>query len=319
MDGPKLSAPAMSVVAVALTVVSGLIGCSAAVPGTAALVPAPTSTPRQLTFVPGDDFAPAWTPDGRSLVFVSDQQGGWNLWLLELGSATPRALTFGQFQYTNPFVLPDGRSIAVASDRGSATRAWTDLWVLTLEGSQERRLISESPTVKEFAPAISPDGRWLAYLDLPMNRPPRYRVVLMELPAGLPRVLTEDRVVFSPIRFSPDSRWILYTASTLGSSDVWTIGVDGAGARALTMQPSSEVAGDYSPDGTTIAFVSNQSGADELWLMEPQGRQARQLTRDGATASLPAFSPDSAQIAYTSTKSGNQDIWLIGSGLAPRP
>ncbi|MEW6682094.1 MAG: hypothetical protein AB1451_04095 [Nitrospirota bacterium] len=319
MSGYRVSAPAMAAVMIALTVSSGLIGCSAAAPGTGALLPASTSAPRQLTFARGDDFAPAWTTDGRSIVFVSDQQGGWNLWLLELRSATPRALTFGQFQYTNPFVMPGGRSIAVASDRGSATRAWTDLWVLTLDDSQERRLVSESPSVKEFTPVISPDGRWLAYLDLPMNRPPQYRLVIMELPAGLPRVLTEDRVVFSPIRFSPDSRWLLYTASTLGSSDVWTIGVDGAGGRALTMRPSSEIAGDYSPDGTTIAFVSNQSGTDELWLMDPQGRQSRQLTRDGATASLPAFSPDATQIAYTSTKSGNQDIWLIGSGLSPRP
>lgn len=302
----------------ASTVASALIGCSVAAPGTNPLLPTPSATARQLTFASGDDFAPAWTPDGRSIVFVSDQQSGWNLWWIDLGSPAPRALTFGQFQYTNPVVMSDGRSIAVASDRGSATRAWTDLWMVSLDGSQERRLISETPSIKEFVPVISPDGRWLAYLDLPMNRPPQYRLVVLQLPAGLPRVLTEDRVVFSSIRFSPDSRSLLYTASTLGSADVWTIGVDGAGARALTMLPSAELAGDYSPDGTTIAFVSNQSRTDELWMMDVHGRQSRQLTRDGATASFPVFSPDGTLIAYTSTRSGNQDIWLIGSGWVPR-
>ncbi len=319
MIGRRASAPSIQRVLLGLIAPCGLTGCLAATPGADALLPVAGATPRQLTFTPGDDFAPTWTPDGRSIVFVSDQQGGWNLWLIDLGSPAPRALTFGQFQYTNPVVMPDGRSIAVASDRGSATRAWTDLWMLSLDGSQEQRLISESPSIKEFAPAVSSDGRWLAYLDLPMNRPPQYRLVVMPLPAGLPRVLTEDRVVFSPIRFSPDNRSLIYTASTLGSPDVWTIGVDGAGARALTMLPSAEAAGAFSPDGTSIAFVSNQSGNDELWLMDVQGRQARQLTRDSATASLPAFSPDGASVAYTSTKSGNQDLWLIGSGLTPRP
>jgi Tol biopolymer transport system component len=318
MSSHRAPGPSICFVMLALTVASALIGCSAAVPGTNPLLPTSSATARQLTFAPGDDLAPAWTPDGRSIVYVSDQQSGWNLWWIDLGSPAPRALTFGQFQYTNPVVMPDGRSIAVASDRGSATRAWTDLWMVSLDGSQERRLISETPSIKEFAPVISPDGRWLAYLDLPMNRPPQYRVVVVQLPAGLPRVLTEDRVVFSSIRFSPDSRSLLYTASTLGSSDVWTIGVDGAGARALTMLPSAELAGDYSPDGTTIVFVSNQSRTDELWLMDVQGRQSRQLTRDSATASFPVFSPDGTLIAYTSTRSGNQDIWLIGSGLAPR-
>lgn len=304
---------------IAVALESALTACHSPGVGPGPLLASSVAASRQLTFNPGDDFAPAWTKDGRSVVFVSDQNGGWNLWIVDLLSPTPRALTFGQFQYTNPTITPDGRSIAVASDRGSATRAWPDLWLLALDGSQEQRLISETPSIKEFVPVISPDGRWLAYLDLPMNRPPQYRLVVMELPAGLPRVLTEDQVVFSPIRFSPDNRFILYTSATLGSADVWTIGVNGAGARALTMRPSDDSAGDYSPDGSTIAFVSNQSGNHELWLMDATGRQARQLTFDAATASLPVFSPDGTQIAYTSTKSGNQDIWLIASGLPARP
>jgi TolB protein len=190
--------------------------------------------------------------------------------------------------------------------------------MLSLDGAQQHRLTSITPSVKEFFPTISADGRWLAYLDAPMDRSPQYRLILVELPAGLPRVLTEDHVVFSPVRFSPDSRSIIYTADTLGSTDVWTIGINGAGARALTSRSDSEVVGDYSPDGNSIVFTSNQSGTNELWIMNAQGLGARQLTHDLATASLPAYSPDGAHIAYTSTKSGNQDIWIIGSGAAQR-
>jgi TolB protein len=142
--------------------------------------------------------------------------------------------------------------------------------------------------------------------------------MLVELPGGLPRVLTEDHVVFSPIRFNPDHRSILYTADTLGSADVWTIGIDGAGARALTARPGNDIVGDYSPDGANIVFVSNQSGTDELWIMNAQGLGARQFTHDSATASMPAFSPDGAHIAYTSTKAGNQDIWMTASGIDRR-
>lgn len=273
-------------------------------------------TSRQITFTPYNDFAPAWTRDGRSIVYVSDQQGGWNLWSIDLSVPTPRALTAGRFQYSGPFVTADGRWIAVSSDSGSATPAWPDLWLLSPDGAQQQRLTSISPSIKEFFPAISSDGRWLGYVDIPMNRPPQNRLVLVELPAGLPRVLTEDHVAFSPIHFSPDGRSILYTADTLGSADVWTIGVDGAGARALTARPGHDIAGDYSPSGAHIVFVSNQSGTDELWIMDATGLAARQLTHDLATASMPVFSPDGAHIAYTSTKSGNEDLWIIGSGAA---
>ncbi|MFZ5875841.1 MAG: TolB family protein [Nitrospirota bacterium] len=294
-----------------------LAACQSVGP-TPALIASSVGISRQITFTPYNDFAPTWTRDGRSLIYVSDQQGGWNLWSVDLSSPTPRALTSGGFQYSNPFVTADGRGIAVSSDSGSSTPLWTDLWLLSPDGAQQQRLLSASPAIKEFFPTISADGRWLAYLDVPMDRSPQYRLMLVELPGGLPRVLTEDHVVFSPIRFSPDTRSILYTADTLGSVDVWTIGINGAGARALTSRSDSEVVGDYSPDGTTIVFVSNQSGTNELWLMNAQGLGARQLTHDLATASLPAFSPDGAHIAYTSTKSGNQDIWIIGAGAAQR-
>jgi Tol biopolymer transport system component len=294
-----------------------LTACQSVGP-TPALIASSVGASRQITFTPYNDFAPAWTRDGRSLVYVSDQQGGWNLWSVDLAAPTPRALTSGRFQYSNPFVTADGRWIVVSSDSGSATPLWPDLWMLSLDGAQQQRLTSITPSVKEFFPTISPDGRWLAYLDAPMDRSPTYRLILVELPAGLPRVLTEDRVVFSPVRFSPDSRSIIYTADTLGSTDVWTIGITGAGARALTSRSDSEVVGDFSPDGRSIVFTSNQSGTNELWIMNAQGLGARQLTHDLATASLPAYSPDGAHIAYTSTKSGNQDIWIIGSGAAQR-
>ncbi|MEO5657764.1 MAG: hypothetical protein ABIO65_06020 [Nitrospiria bacterium] len=285
-------------------------GCSGAPVGSSTLTPTYGAPARQLTFSPAKDFAPVWTPDGRAIIYISDETGEWGLRELDPRAPAPRALTLDRYQYTNPFVTPDG-SIAVASDRGSSTRAWLDLWLLERDGTRERRLISETPSVKEFVPAISPDGRLLAYLDLPMNRPPQYRLIVVELSGGLPRILTEDRVEFSPIRFSPDGRHILFTSSRMGSADVWTIGVDGGGARPLTNRPSREVAGDWSRDGAAIVFVSNQNGMDELWLMDPQGQDVRQLTSDLATASLPAFSPDGSQVVYTSTKSRNEDLWII--------
>ncbi len=296
-----------------------LSGCQLGPPGSV-VGPAPGAViPRQITFSPANDFAPAWSPDGRSIAYISDQTGWWNLWIVDSEGRSPRALTVGNFQYSSPVFTPDGTSIAVASDRGSATRLWTDLWLIDPAGTQERRLVSQTPAIKEFMPAISPNGRLLAYLDLPMPRAPQYRLVLVELPGGIPRVLTEDRVLFAPIRFSPDGTRILFTSDRGGTSDVWVIGIAGSGARALTMSPSAETAGDWSPDGSTIVFVSNQTGSDELWLMDAQGQNRRQLTYDGATAAMPAFSPDGLWFAYTSARLPNQDLWIISAGRPPGP
>src|SRR3989338_3804198 len=188
---------------IGLLMTASLLGCHLGPPGSVAGPSPDAAVPRQITFSPADDFAPAGRPDGRSIVYVSDQTGGWNLWTVDPEGRSPHALTVGNLQYSSPVFTPDGTSIAVASDRGSATRVWTDLWLVDREGTQERRVVSQTPDVKEFTPAISPNGRLLAYLDLPMNRAPQYRLVLVELPGGIPRILTEDHVLFSPIRFSP--------------------------------------------------------------------------------------------------------------------
>jgi len=302
---------------VGLLLVGFAAGCRAHVPGSLVLSPPQATVARQLTFSPSNDFSPAWSPDGRSIIYISDQTGAWNVWTVDPEGQAPRALTFDRFQYSSPSFTPDGASIVVASDRGSPLRAWLDVWLLARDGAPERRLFSETPTVKEFVPVISPDGRRLAYLDLPMNRAPQYRLVVVELPGGIPRVVTEDRVLFSPIRFSPDGRQVLFTSDRLGTADVWVTAVDGSGARALTMNPAAETAGDWSRDGSMVVFVSDQSGHDELWLMDTQGQDRRQITHDGNTASLPAFSPDGALIVYTSTRSRNEDLWLIPSGIRP--
>ena len=173
---------------IGLLIAAILSGCQLGPPGSVVGPSQDAAVPRQITFSPADDFAPAWSPDGRSIVYVSDQTGGWNLWIVDPEGRSPRALTVGNLQYSNPVFTPDGAAIAVASDRGSSTRLWTDLWLIDRDGTQERRLVSQTPAVKEFMPAISPNGRLLAYLDLPMARAPQYRLVLVELPGGIPQI-----------------------------------------------------------------------------------------------------------------------------------
>jgi len=298
---------------------AGVLGaCQPAPYGTLVGPPTVASVARQLTFSPANDFSPVWNPDGRSILYVSDQTGTWNLWEVSIQGTAPRALTFDRFQYSSPVFTPDGLGIVVASDRGSPTPKWTDLWLLDRQGTVERPLISQTINEKEFLPAVSRDGHLLAYLNLPMNSPPQYRLMVTALPGGIPRLVTDNRVVFAPIRFSPDNRQILFTSDRLGNADVWVMDVDGGGAHALTASPSMETTGDWSPDGSTIVFVSNQSGTDELWLMDAHGQNRRQLTRAGAIASSPAFSPDGAWVVYTSNRTGTQDLWVIPSGIPTR-
>jgi tricorn protease len=103
------------------------------------------------------DKAAAWSPDGRSIVFISDRTGEEELWLVpQDGRGGPEQLTRGgQAMRYNPLWSPDGSRIAFSDKDGK-------LWVLTMDG---RRLteIADDPrgTIGDYA--WSPRGNHLAF------------------------------------------------------------------------------------------------------------------------------------------------------------
>ena len=71
----------------------------------------------QLTFHPAADNQPAWSPDGRQLVFVSKRDGEKNqLQLLTLGAGEARQLTDLPVSVSNPQFFPDGKKILFTAE-----------------------------------------------------------------------------------------------------------------------------------------------------------------------------------------------------------
>jgi serine/threonine-protein kinase len=112
------------------------------------------STPLTLE---GYNGYPVWSPDGERVAFASDRGGGLDVfWRPADGSGVAEPLlTLDGNQHPSCFTA-DGRFL-VYRDR-------VDLWVLPLEGEREPWGHTRTPGYAEFAPALSPDGKWLAYV-----------------------------------------------------------------------------------------------------------------------------------------------------------
>ena len=67
-----------------------------------------------------DGRSPAWTPDGRSIVFASDRAGSWDLWRVPATGGEPERLTAEPGDELLPAVSPDGARIAFATGNGIA-------------------------------------------------------------------------------------------------------------------------------------------------------------------------------------------------------
>ncbi len=121
------------------------------------IVPSVEDEPRRVTSDLHDGGAPAWTPDGKSLVVPSARSGSVNLWRVPVDGGPPEALTKGAGEDLDPTVSPDGRTLLFANVK----RTWA-LVLQDLHGGTRKTLL-EKRTPLAF-PRYSPDGSRIALM-----------------------------------------------------------------------------------------------------------------------------------------------------------
>lgn len=117
-------------------------------------------TTARLTFEAGDNW-PTWTPDGRKVAFSRAAEGPANLYLIDTeGSGPPERLTMDAADQAPAEWTPDGNTLIFV--RYGVEEA-ADIWRLwRRDGQWQQSPVVESP-FDDRDPALSPDGRWLAY------------------------------------------------------------------------------------------------------------------------------------------------------------
>ena len=122
---------------------------------------------------PFDVQAPAWSPDGRTIVFVSWRDGNGEVYAMDANGSSPRNLTQNPAKDVRPAWSPDGRSIAFVSRRGPSSRCkpgpgrcgldrQSEIYVMNADGSRKRNLTRDRAF--DDYPTWSPDGRRIAFL-----------------------------------------------------------------------------------------------------------------------------------------------------------
>ena len=110
-------------------------------------------------------------------------------------------------------------------------------------------------------------------------------------------------------KFSPDGKWIAFTASYDGNPDVYVIPSDGGEPKRLTFHPSADIVLGWSPDGKNVLFRSDRDVAPparttRLYLVSTQGGSAKVLPVP--RGDLTSFSPDGSKIAYIESSQENR-------------
>ena len=105
-------------------------------------------------------------------------------------------------------------------------------------------------------------------------------------------------MTFAP-RYSPDSRYVVFSMATNGNTDIYRVPVSGGQPTRLTNTPGIDTGGSYSPDGRSIVFESDRSGGQQLYIMNADGSNQRRISFGGGQYATPVWSPRGNLIAYT--------------------
>ena len=160
----------------------------------------------RVTTDPGADWNPIWTPDWQRLVFESERGGRSEIfWTLADGTGTPQRITSaeGSFFATPEALTPDGKTVLFNQVTTAGSRA--NIAMVPLEGDATAELLIEDEFLT-VAPAVSPDGRWVAYMsDLSGN----VEIYVQRFPSlGNRQLVSRGGGTFP--RWSPDGTELFY-------------------------------------------------------------------------------------------------------------
>ncbi len=119
--------------------------------------------PRQVTSTSEEERDPVFTPDGKSILFVSDKEGQSDLWKAERANGARYWWQNDQFKLTrltNDAEVEEDLCISPTGKEVAFVRGAGDLWLIGTDGKNERRLF-QSWSRPDYD--WSPDGKWLVY------------------------------------------------------------------------------------------------------------------------------------------------------------
>ena len=264
--------------------------------------------------------ATAWSPDGKTIAFISNINGRNNLWLVPAEGGWPTQLTVSDQRQTAPAWSPDGKWIAYMSDY-DGDEQW-DIFLVSPSTGQVVNL-TNTREIAEESPTWSPDGRYLAYMVKPKTSSVFEIDVydtLMRETRHLTSGTAKNKMNVSPI-WSRDGKWIVYTQQQAKGTDSNIFVAEVANGKSTLLTPHQGeqlyAANDFSPDGKQVLITANAAnGYDNVALLDIASTKISWLTQDKWEISGGNFSSDSKSITWTANVDGNTDIYLhdIASG-----
>jgi Tol biopolymer transport system component/DNA-binding winged helix-turn-helix (wHTH) protein len=278
-----------------------------------------SADPRRLTTEPGFDGDPKWDPNGTRIAYVQQAPGessGRIYTVSPIGGANLKLSEFPVVKVDPARVSkiswsPDSKFLAAS--RAAEPAQPGGIYLVPVDGGTPRPLTQAIAPAVHWSPAVSPDGRQLAYVSCAAFA---CHVHVLRLdasfaPAGPPVQLTIQATAIGKLTWTRNGRAVIYDAWAFGDTRLWRVAADGhtppepIGEAGTARLPATSISSDR------LAFTRASFDTD-IYRFDPAGSSP--FLTSSLVDKNPQFSEDGKRIAFSSGRAGDtMEIWLAAS------
>jgi len=247
-------------------------------------------------------IVPASGGPSRELTRLADQAAGRGKLRHKAGAAPLRWIVAAW--------SPDGNFL-FTSNRAKAEAALAIIRISVATG-ERRTITAPRPTSEsDVAPAVSPDGRWLAFVRVSGEwNGDLYLLSLSDAPLSMQPVrLTKDSAYAGTPAWMPSGSELVFSSNRAGRRELWSIKPRNPGGPAIDRFGEGALDTAISRNGRLAYTRTIRSSS--LWRirLKPDAVVTPKLDPHNGVRLCPGFLADSKRIVFTSTRSGANEIW----------
>ncbi|MEP6539423.1 MAG: protein kinase [Bryobacteraceae bacterium] len=277
----------------------------------------PTGEPVRVTFDGRFTLSPAWTSDGRSVVYASGTFHNprlWRTWLPQPGMPPkpPELLAFAGWGARTPTISRNGRLAFTTAQKDA------DIQRLELTDSAVAPHASKPPVTAisstriDHTPWYSPDGSRVAFAS---DRSGNHEIWVCDRDGSNAMPLTSFNGPYTADPFwSPDGSWIAFGSSPEGLQATYLVSPSGGASKRLTGAEIEAAPAGWSRDHKWLYISSRPAGnritERRIWKISPDGRALVPVTR-GPGLGRAIESPDARFLYYLQDDESIGSLWRM--------
>lgn len=234
---------------------------------------------RRLSNLAGDALSPAWSPDGRFVVFshIDKRTHALGVWDALTGSV--QRIKFPGNTVIGPTFMPDN-TVAVSLSDGK----YPNIFLLNHQFKREKKLV-ESGGI-DVSPSVDATGTLMAFASSRMGNP---HIFLKNLSTGATTRITYEGKYNTEPSISPDGTLVVFSRMMAGGHRIFVHDLVKKTETQISFGPGSDEQPSFAPDGYFVAFTSTRSGQKQIYLTTRNGGDAKLIPTGNGDASFPSW------------------------------